>query len=85
MYYDDHKQMEQEILRRIPIGNHQRFAKQVMSRSGVSLNKQNTSLIEFRKEEIYWPFYVEGAIWTVELSIRNGSVSDAKVWIGPGD
>jgi hypothetical protein len=84
MYYDNHQQMEQEILRKIPVGSNPQVARQVMSQNGFTLTKQTGILLELEKEESYWPFYY-GTFWTAEISVNNGEVSGAKVWIQPAD
>ena len=81
---DDSAFVGREIMRKIPAGSNIRFAKRIMQRNGFVFNKQTGSTLEFEKEESFGPDHW-GTVWAATISLKHGTVSGAKVWIGPSD
>jgi hypothetical protein len=84
MDYNDHRQQEKEISSVIPVGTDVPHAKRIMWMNGFACSKQTSTLLEFEKNDGWFPTY-EGTAWIVETRLKNGQTSATKVWIEPND
>ena len=82
MFYE-HKSMEREILRVIPVGSNAQYAKRVMEQNGFICSKQSGQGLEFRKETKWWEISNKSIVWTVYMDTKNNNITNAKVWIDP--
>jgi hypothetical protein len=74
--------MRSNILDVIPIGSKIKLAQEVMEGNGFTCSSGDEGILNCEKAESYFPYF-EGTIWSVELSAKNRSVSDVRVWIAP--
>lgn len=84
MYGDSHKRMEQEVLRVIPVGSNVQNARRVMALNDFACTRQTNTVLECEQDNGSW-FTPVNMDWYVEISLKNGIVTGAKVWITPSD
>jgi len=82
LHYDDHKLMEKEIEKVIPIDSAATNARRIMEENYFICTTETASVLDCRREKSYWPTY-EGTIWSVQFDVRKNKVSRIRVWIAP--
>lgn len=82
--YDNHTSMEHEILRVIPVAIPVSKARQIMELNDFTCISQTSNLL--RCEQVNSTFFGLADLsndWYVEISLKKGVVTGAKVWVQP--
>jgi hypothetical protein len=78
--------MEHEILRVIPVGSPVADAKRIMEFNDFTCGRQTSDLLKCDQDNS--SFICDIGLcsnWYVEISLKDGVVASAKVWITPSD